>query len=74
MSLAAARTDSGLDLIGLMQEARSAADALLADATIKVVACDAIPSCHLPSAYNHHHAARLVVTIRMWCVVVKAAV
>jgi (2S)-methylsuccinyl-CoA dehydrogenase len=36
MSLAAPRTDTGTDLIALMEAARSAADALLHDATIKV--------------------------------------
>jgi (2S)-methylsuccinyl-CoA dehydrogenase len=36
MSLAAARTDSGTGLVALMAEAKSAADALLADAVFKV--------------------------------------
>src|SRR6202790_1656001 len=36
MSLAASRTDAGADLISVMVEARSAADALLNDATIKI--------------------------------------
>src|SRR5215467_1619501 len=36
MSLAAPRTDTQTDLITLMEAARSAADALLHDATIKV--------------------------------------
>jgi (2S)-methylsuccinyl-CoA dehydrogenase len=36
MPLAAQRTDAGTDLIALLQEARSAAEALVADATFKV--------------------------------------
>jgi (2S)-methylsuccinyl-CoA dehydrogenase len=36
MSLAASRTDAGADLISVMQAARSAADTLLNDATIKI--------------------------------------
>ena len=36
MSLAASRTDAGADLISVMQAARSAADTLLNDATVKI--------------------------------------